>query len=375
MRIAVACALIAGCSDTPTVAIQLVTQPSTISFRPDRGDWTTVPEIARSLRSSTYEIPEQDGTIAIACKRADGSFHVEELSATAAELTSELYAPVVPWPQLDCAQPTGSGFVEVSGSALDGGVLYIGDMQFPFSEDSSYLAEATIGVHDVVVANSEFALIRHDQPMLMPYVEPTIALQAQGVGVGSLMLEDELGDSLGATSLLVTVNGTRAQLPPASFGAATVVPAELLEPGDTQVVVTSEQPTGFGALGTFASEAFIDPNQFNASVVAILDVPDGATFGSDVSVDFSNVNFDAAITDFRVEYSTQAGALAATATAGWIASHTESVAFDSSFPDFAGPIGPDADQIFSILQRGSGAGVVLESKVCSSLCPPAGFSP
>ena len=45
------------------------TQPYTISFRPDGGVWTTVTELAQSQRSALYEIPEVDGTIAIACKR------------------------------------------------------------------------------------------------------------------------------------------------------------------------------------------------------------------------------------------------------------------------------------------------------------------
>src|SRR5580704_6695006 len=236
MRIAVACALIAGCSNTPTLAIQLATQPSAISFRPDRGEWATVPEISQSLRASTYEIPDVDGTIAIACKQTGGTFQVEELYATAAELTTELYAPIVPWPQLDCA-PTQTGpLVQITGSAADGGQLYIGDNEFQIYDASSFVATTTVGVHDLVVANNDYVLIRHDQPIEMPYIEPTIDLHAQGVGTGSLLLQDAFGDGFQVSTVLVTVNGTRAELPPSAMEAATYVPAELLEPGDTQFV-------------------------------------------------------------------------------------------------------------------------------------------
>jgi hypothetical protein len=360
MRIAVACALIAGCSDTPTLAIQLATQPSAISFRPDRGEWTTVPQIAESLRLATYELPEVDGTIAIACKRADGSFQVEELSATAAELTSELYAPVVPWPQLDCAPPTGSALVQITGSAVGGAQLYIGDQMIQLDESSSFVTETTIGVHDVVVANNEYVLIRHDQPMLMPYIEPTIDVQAQGSAISTMNLADSVGDGFQLTTFLVTVNGTQAQLPRSPDSIAFFVPAELLAPGDTQVVAIDEgTDTQFGSTDSFFSAAFVDPNLFTTSLVGTLDPPAGATFGSDVSVDFSDADLDPMLTDYRVEYSTQEGSLAATATAGWIASHGDNVVFDSSFPDFAWPIGTDAEREFTIAQRGSA--ILLEA--------------
>ncbi len=311
MRLAIACALIAGCSDTPTLAIQLATQPYTIAFRPDGGEWTSVPEIAQSLRASTYEIPEVDGTIAIACKQTDGTFQVEELSATAAELASELYATLEPWPQLDCTPPMGSALVEISGSAVNGGgQLYIGDQEFQIDGDSSFQVAATIGVHDLVVVGQSSVLIRHDQPIEMPYVEPTIDVDAQGVSVGTLTLIDARGGGfVDVYTELITVNGTRLVGPNAIFSRdqqADYFPSELLEPGDIQVVVADEFPsTGFGDPDRFFSRALVDPNQPNVPYLDMLDAPVGATFGSDVSVDFSDVDFDAVITAFRVEYSTQ----------------------------------------------------------------------
>ena len=194
---------------------------------------------------------------------------------------------------------------------LQGGQVFIGDQTIDSNGNPwNFRAAVTVGVHDLVAVGPSAAVIRHDQPILMPYVEPTID-QAQGLDLGTLAIEDEFCDGfIDLETDLLTVNGTHVVLSiDTQFSdSALYFPSELLEPGDTQVVVAVEPNNVFGDEdGRYSAGAFIDPNTPNVPLFVPIEPPIGATFGSDdVSVDFVGASIDSSITEYRVEYSTQA---------------------------------------------------------------------
>jgi hypothetical protein len=371
MRIAVACAIAAGCSSTPTVELVLQAQPETVSFKPDGADWTTVDLLTRSDRSATYAIPDEDGTIAVACTQPNGLEQVEELFATAADYQLELYSYLAPWPQLNCTPPETGPRVEITGTIDEGGVAWAGSATFFGVGPWQFEGSVTQGVHDLVVWSLTTVLIRHDQVMFEPVDEGSISLADDGLSVGTVMLDqyvdtDEYiycgsdGMSACITTQLITANGTTATLGEGN-DVAYYFPSEVLEPGDRQAVTLfgRYQPPNPPELA-----AFIDPNQPLTSFGQQMDIapPSNFAFSSDeVSVDYGNVIVDLPITDFRVQYATPDVSLAATATAGWRMKHGSHVTFDTSFPGFRWPIVPGlAEHAFTVADRGS-ATIVLEA--------------
>ena len=368
MRIAVACALVAGCSTTPApFELVIAAQPDTVAFKPVGGDWSTVDQITRSDRSATYGIPPQDGTIAVACTQPSGVVQVEELFATAADYQLELYSYLVPWPQLNCTPPDAGPLVEILGAVDEGATVWVGSDSFGGAGEWTYQEHVTEGVRDVVVASQTTVLIRRDQILLAPVDEGPISLEGDGLSIGAFELvdtvvTDDYDDCFAGAcyTQLVTANGTTATID-AGNGVMFYFPSEILETDDRQALVLHGGGPGVG----YAEDGYIDPNQATSPGLGPpigLDVPTGQTFGSDdVSVDFEGVSLNAAIADYRVQYTTQAVSLAATATEGWRQAYGGGhVAFDASFPDFRWPIVGDAVRTFTIADRGS-AGIVLEA--------------
>lgn len=348
----------------------LQTQPDTVSFKPDGADWTTVELITQSDRSATYAIPDEDGTIAVACKQPNGVEQVEELFATAADYQLELYAYLAPWPQLNCTPPETGPRVEIAGTVDEGGNVWAGSAAFAGVGPWIFHGTVTQGVHDLVVYSQTTALIRHDQVMFEPIDEGAISLADDGLAIGAMMLDhyvnlDDFNDCAfdPCFTQLVTANGTTATVG-AGNDVAFYFPSEILDPGDREAVILlgGYQPPNPPLLA-----AFLDPNQpmmgYGPIVPPIgLDAPANFEFSSDdVSVDYGNVIVNLPITDFRVQYATQDVSLAATATAGWRTKHGSHVAFDTTFPDFRWPVSPSAaEHAFTVTDRGS-AGIVLEA--------------
>ena len=204
MRFAGASVLLAACAEPSTVALQLQVQPDAIVFRRD-GDttWTPVPEISHSERAAIYAVPDEDGTLAIACTWPDGTVQLEELLATAGEFGSAFYAPLLPWPQLgrafysttqlpllDCG-PAHPPIALVAGTMVQGGEVFIGSNEFLSSSNEwAFAGPVTSGVHDVVAYNGDSVLVRHDQTMLSSYAEPTIDItQGSALELESLTLQ------------------------------------------------------------------------------------------------------------------------------------------------------------------------------------------
>jgi len=355
MRIVVACALIAGCSSASTLPLSVATQPLAIAFLPaDSATWTAIDQVAHSDRAAQYEIPDVDGTIAIACERADASVQVEELSATADELAGELYAPLVPWPQLACTpKPTGP-LVQVTGTMVQGGQIEIGDFDGEYQPDIMFAIPVTAGIHDLVAIGQTDVLIRHDESYFEPITETPIDFGA-GLTQGTMDVRPPL--SVGVTTTLTTVNGTHATLPPDQTEAARYVPPELLEPGDVQTIHVIEDVEQ----GAFA-EAFVQPGaSLPPDELFTLAYPTLATIDSDaISADFHGVDPGPSVTSYRVAYANQDASLAATATQGWVRKHGTVVTFDGMFPGFRWPVLPGASKHeITIAHRGDG--VVYES--------------
>ena len=355
MRIAVAFALVAGCSGTPTLPFSLATQPLATAFKPLGGDWTTIEQVSHSERAGLYEIPSVDGTIAVACRRTDGSVQVEELFATAAELASELYAPLVPWPQLDCTPPPSGPEVQITGTMVQGGQVAIGDFDEQYAPGESFAIPVTAGLHDLVAVGQAEVLIRHDESYEQPVAEVPVDFAA-GLTLGSVDVQAPLGGGSVETTLS-TVNGTKITLPPTYTAAATYVPPELLEPGDVQTIHVLEDIQSYGLAQAFVLPALVSPE------LITLGYPAGAAFGTDaVLVDFSAADVGESVSDYRVQYTSHDAALAATATAGWVSEHGKVVEFDPSFPEFRWPVLPgEPRHELAIMQRS--ATVVLEAEL------------
>ncbi len=333
--------LLAACSQAPTLTIGVATNPLAFAFRPDGGDWQQATELSRSELQAIYEIPDASGTIAVACTQPNGSVQVEELYATEPDLANELYGPILPWPQLDCTPPTTSDrHVELSGSMLQGGYVYVDDDVINGTGEWQFNAGVTAGVHDIVATNSVVMVILHDETVETALVMPTIDL-SNGLDLGSIEIGEADGEPCSATTELTTVHGTRVVTNnDVSFGGASFAPSEALEPGDVQLVHLVDPQLD----PSIATQAYVVPNMELGSVV--IDQPEapvGATFGSDdVSVDFSQVAFTSEPTELRVKYATPTVTLAATSTAAWTYQHAPytRIELDESFPGFNWPIVP-----------------------------------
>ena len=363
MRIAVACALVAGCSSTSTLPLSITAQPLAMAFLPaDSDEWITIDQTAHSERAALYDVPDVDGTIAIACQRLDGPVQVEELFATADELAGELYASLVPWPQLDCTpEPTGP-LVQVTGTMVQGGQIAIDAFEGQYQPNGMFVIPVTAGIHDLVAIGQADVLIRHDESYVEPVTETPIDFGA-GLTLGSMDVVSPLG-SLAVTTSLSTVNGTHVTLPPTDTAAATYVPPELLEPGDVQTIISLEDQelNDQGQILAYA-EAFVAPGaNFTMEPLFVLSYPEHATLGTDaISVDFSGVQAaNVNVTEYRVVYSNQDALVAATATAGWVHKHGTLVTFDTTFPGFRWPVLPGASQ-HAVRVTHRGTDVVLEA--------------
>jgi hypothetical protein len=245
--------------------------------------------------------------------------------------------------------------VQITGGMEEGGQVFVGDQRFEGAGPWTFDGSVSAGVHDVVAVGQSEVLIRHDQAMLMAFDAQPIDVST-GLTLGSVVLENDITAFSSVETELVTVNGTRVVLASA-FDSASYVPAEELELGDVEVV----------RLGIpnapFASQALVDPNRFQGLALDPLPGPTGEAFGGDaVSVDFRAAGFPSFPDEFRVEYSTQDGSLAATATRGWIAAHARTLAFDPTLPGFRWPIAPGASaHVFTISLRDASDTVVLQT--------------
>lgn len=357
--------LVAGCSGTPTLPFSLATQPLATAFKPLGGAWTTIDQVSHSERAALYEIPAVDGTIAIACRRTDGTVQVEELFATADELSSELYAPLVPWPQLDCTPMPSGPMVQIIGEVVQGAQVYIDDFQGSAMSGEPFVVRVPAGLHDLVAVGQAEVVVRHDESYELPITEELIDLDA-GLTLGTLTVVTPF-DGQNIATILTTVNGTVVKIPPTRTPTAEYVPPELLEPGDTQFIRVIEDPQGVESCelpGTAIACAFVSPTaNLPDAMLFELSYPTQVPVGSDaLSADFDELRVNGSLTDYRVAYASQGAALAATATVGWIRAHGAHVEFDSSFPGFQWPVLPDdSEHTVAIAQRADGA--VYEANV------------
>lgn len=345
--------LVAACSQAPTLTIGVAAEPLAFAFRPDGGDWQLATELSHSELQAIYEIPDASGTIAVACTQPNGVVQVEELYATEPDLVGELYGALLPWPQLACTPPvTTDRFVQVSGSMLQGGNVYIGDETIHGDGEWQFISSVTAGVHDIVATNNVVIEVRHDQTVETPLVMSTIDL-SDGLDLGTIQIGEADGEPCAATTELTTVHGTQMVTTNDLTIGASFAPAEALETGDVQLVRVLDP--NFDP--TIATRAFVAPNTAQGSVlIEQPEAPLGATFGSDdISADFGLVAFTSPPTDLRVKYTTQTVVLAATATAAWAYQHApySRVEFDDAFPDFNWPISPvDSQHEFVAETRG-----------------------
>ena len=352
-RVRFALLLVAACSQAPTLTIGVATEPLAFAFRPDGGDWQLATELSHSDEQAIFEIPDASGTIAVACTQPSGVVQVEELYATEPDLVGELYGAMLPWPQLACTPPvTTDRSVQISGSMLQGGFVYIDDETIHGGGEWQFASNVNAGVHDIVATNDVVMTIRHDQTVETPLVMPTIDL-SDGLDLGAVQIEEANGGPCAATTELTTVHGTHMVTTDDTTIGASFVPAEALETGDVQLVhVLDAMPDP-----TIETRAFVEPNSAQGSVlIQQPEAPIGVTFGSaDLSADFSAVAFTSAPTDLRVKYTTQAVMLAATATEAWVYEHAPytRLEFDDTFPDFNWPVTPiDSQREFVAETRG-----------------------
>jgi hypothetical protein len=348
-RVRFALLLLAACSQAPTLTIGVATNPLAFAFRPDGGDWQQATLLSISETASIFEVPAQEGTIAVACTRPDGTFQVEELLAIATDFDAQLYGPLSPWPQLDCSPLPTEPREQITGSMVQAGSVFIGDRMVGSGGESWLFDTAvTAGAHDVVAFDDLKAtvLIDHGVTVDAPTQLPTIDL-SNGIDTTVVELDPSVAFSLVET-ILTTVNGTRADL----VDSALFIPTEALVAGDTQVVhiVALTQP------GIIAQAYALATDETQGLALQFLDIPTGATFGTgDVSVDFSGVDFTRLPTELRVQYSTGDGTLAVTATSAWLYEHDKATtfSFDESFPGFSWPIVPSASQHELLVQQRS----------------------
>jgi len=339
MRLVLALGLaVTACgTDSPQLTLGLAIQPSVVAFRADGGRWFELPQIAHSAAATTYELPNEDGVLAVACVAADGTFDVEELFATAAELPAILYAPFAAWPQLACRpSPPDDQLVEVSGNVMQGGSVQVGDATFFGADDWTFHGGVPAGTHDLVALGQSTVMIRHDQPMNRPYQESDIDL-ASGSAIGSIPLVDSTGEPVQGELVteLETVNGTDVMLQSATSSAFVVPPAQL-EQGDVETVTLYP---GAGFIATVLVSSGVAPP------IPYVVAPPNPTFGSDaISADWG-ADAPGAFTTMRVAYITQDGVLAASESAGWANAHdTSEVVFDETVPEFRWPIQPTASE-------------------------------
>ncbi|HEX4452222.1 MAG TPA: hypothetical protein VH143_15200 [Kofleriaceae bacterium] len=339
--------LVAACSQAPTLTIGVATNPLAFAFRPDGGEWQQATLLSISEKSQIFEVPAQDGTIAVACTRPDGTFQVEELLATAADLETELYGALLPWPQLDCALRSTVPRVEVSGSMVQAGTVYIGDRKVNGDGEWQFNTAVTGGAHDVVAFDLNGTVfidrgVAVDAPTRLPTIDTS-----NGIDTTEVELDPTVAFSVVET-ILTTANGTRVDL----NETALFIPSEALDPGDSQILhVVALTPSG-----VIAQAYALATDETQGLALQFLDLPTGATFGTDdVSVDFSDVEFTRLPTEIRLQYSTDAGTLAVTATSAWLYEHGRATtfAFDETFPGFSWPIEPSASQHELLVQQRS----------------------
>lgn len=363
MRVAVVSVVLAACARPPTVALELAVQPTAIAFRgAGEAAWRGVAERAHSERSAIYDIPDEDGTLAIACTWPDGTVQVEELLATAGDFGSAFYAQLEPWPRLACG-PAAPPTALVAGNMIQGGEVYIGSAEFEGYGQWGFAGPVTAGVHDLVAISGSTVLVRHDQAMLSSYDEPLIDI-TQGIGLDVEYLygsDDVLAGEM--TTTLVTVNGTRLDVNSPYLGEAYVVPSTELEPGDTQIVTAT-----FGA-----EEALFVPPVPTEGLDGLVPPAVASAIQLDptkLTADLSPIALDGAVGAVRVAYynldTPDLGlVLAATATASWLARYSPRLAIDTSFPGYHWAIG--ANPSFEVIALGRAPAALLATYLAVTL--------